>query len=146
MQVDPYVFFDGRCQEAIDFYKQAVGAEVVFLMRYGEAPPMGNPDQSGGAGESNAHKLPDDAIMHCSLRVGSSEMMVSDGRCGGEPKFEGFSLSLTCDDPGQAENMFAALSNGGNVHVPLSPTFFSPAFGMVADKFGVVWMVYVKQS
>jgi PhnB protein len=145
MQVQPYLFYEGRCQEALDFYKKAIGAEVVFLMQYKDAPPSGNPDQCGG-GESKAPQMPPDAVMHCTVQVGSSQFMASDGSCSGKPNFQGVSLSLTCDSPEQAEKLFASLGVGGQVQMPLTQTFFSPRFGMVADKFGVSWMIYVKQQ
>jgi PhnB protein len=135
MQVDPYLMFDGRCQEAIDFYRKALGAEVVMMMRFKESP-----DQS--------HNPPGSAekVMHANLRIGNSTVLCSDGNCTGKPKFEGVSLSLTVKDAAEAERSFKALGEGGKVQMPLSETFFSPRFGMVADKFGVSWMVYVKPA
>jgi PhnB protein len=135
MQVDPYLMFDGRCQEAIDFYRKAVGAEVVMMMRFKESP-----DQS--------HNPPGSAekVMHANLRIGSSTVLCSDGNCTGKPKFEGVSLSLTVKDAAEAERTFKALGEGGKVQMPLAKTFFSESFGMVADKFGVSWMVYVRPA
>ena len=132
MQVQPYLFFDGRCEEAINFYRKAVGAEVQMLMRYKESP-----DQNMCAPGSG------DKVMHASFRVGDSTVLASDGRCEGKQKFEGFSLSLTARDDAQAEKLFAALGDGGKVQMPLTKTFFSSRFGMLADRFGVSWMVYV---
>jgi PhnB protein len=130
MQIQPYVFFDGRCDEAIAFYREALGAEVVSLMRYGEGP------QSPAPGTA-------DKVMHAELRIGEATVLVSDGHCGGQARFEGFALSLTVTTEPEAEQRFAALGDGGEVSVPLGPTFFSPRFGMVTDRFGVLWIVYV---
>src|SRR6266496_2504104 len=133
MQIDPYLMFDGRCQEAIDFYRQTLGAEVVMMMRFKENPsPQHNPP---GIGEK---------VMHANLRIGDSTVLCSDGKCTGKPKFEGVSLSLTVKNEAESDRCFKALSEGGQVQMPLAKTFFSPSFGMVADKFGVSWMVYVK--
>lgn len=135
MQVEPYLSFEGRCEEAINFYKTAIGAEVVMMMRFKESP-----DQSmmtPGTG---------DKIMHATLRIGDSTVMASDGQCMGKAIFQGISLSLTASNDTDAKRLFEALANGGQVQMPLAKTFFSPAFGMVADKFGVPWMVYVAQA
>jgi PhnB protein len=132
MQIQPYLSFDGRCEEAIEFYKKAIGAEVDMLMRWKDAP-----DKSMCTPE-NADK-----VMHSSLRIGQSTVMMSDGRNGGHPEFKGISLSLMPSTAAEAEKLFAALSDGGQVQMPLGKTFFSPCFGMVADKFGVSWMVVV---
>ncbi len=132
MQVQPYLSFEGRCEEAINFYKTALGAEVVMMMRFKEAP-----DQSmmtPGTGEK---------IMHATLRIGDSTVMASDGRCMGKAIFQGISLSLTIGSEAEAKRLFNALADGGQIQMALAQTFFSPAFGMVADKFSVPWMVYV---
>jgi PhnB protein len=132
MQVMPYVFFDGRAEEAAEFYRKALGAEVTQLVRYREGPdPSMVPPGS------------DDKVMHMSLKVGDTVLMGSDGECGGAPAFEGFSLCLTVADDAEAERVFAALADGGQVRLPLAKTFFSSRFGMLADRFGVGWMVYV---
>jgi PhnB protein len=130
MQINPYLFFEGRCDEAIEFYRGALGAEVTFLMRYEEAP---EPASHGNA----------DKVMHATLRIGKTTVQVSDGRCQGSAKFEGFALSLTVPDESEAERLFAALGDGGKVQMPLTKTFFSPRFGMLADRFGVAWMIHV---
>ena len=135
MQVQPYLFFDGRCEEAIEFYRRALGAEVTMLMRFKDGPP------AEGCGPGVAP--PGDKVMHANLRVGDSTVLVSDGRCEGRPNFQGFSLSLTVPNDAAAERLFAALSDGGQVQMPLTKTFFSSRFGMVADRFGVSWMIYV---
>ncbi len=136
MQVTPYVFYEGRCEEAIAFYKQAVGAEVQMLMRYSDAPagPGQCPDGSAP---------PADKVMHASVSIGGSTLLMSDGFAGGNPKFEGFGLSLTVASEAEARRSFDGLGKGGSVIQPLEKTFFSPAFGMVKDPFGVTWMVYV---
>ena len=132
MQIQPYLFFEGRCEEAIEFYRRTLGAEVTMLMRYKDSPePAMNPPDAG------------DKVMHASFRIGDSTVMASDGRCQGQPSFQGFSLSLTVSDEAEADRMFAALADGGQVQMPLAKTFFSPRFGMVADRFGVPWMIIV---
>jgi len=135
MNVQAYLFFEGRCEEAIEFYRRALGAEVEMLMRFSESP------------EPPACEMPADAgakVMHASLRIGETAVMASDGRCSGQPGFQGFSLSLTAADEAEAVRLFAALADGGTVQMPLGKTFFSPCFGMVADRFGVSWMLYVE--
>ncbi len=132
--VNPYLFFDGRCEEAIEFYRKTVGAEQLMLMRYKDAPPEVKAEQCGPAGTENR-------VMHARLRIGDSTIMLSDGPCSG--KYDGFSLSLTVPGPADAERFFGALSAGGKVDMPLNKTFFSPAFGMLTDRFGVKWMVHV---
>lgn len=137
MQVQAYLFaFDGRCEEAITFYKQALGAEVIMLMRFKDAPEP-PPPGTMVAGL-------DDKVMHASLRIGDSVVMMSDGRCDGSPAgFQGFSLSLNPDNDAEGEHLFAALANGGQVQMPLGKTFWSPCFGMVTDRFGIAWMINV---
>jgi len=132
MQVQPYLFFEGRCDEAIAFYRAALGAEVISLLRFKESPDPGMCPPGAG-----------DKVMHASFRVGETTVMASDGRCAGTPTFQGFALSLTVRTEAEAERFFGALGDGGQVHMPLTKTFFSPRFGMVADRFGVSWMVYV---
>ncbi|HEX6136863.1 MAG TPA: VOC family protein [Casimicrobiaceae bacterium] len=138
MQVQPYLFFDGRCEEAIEFYRGTLGAEVVMLMRNKESPEPPPPDMVPPGSENK--------IMHATLRIGDTTVLASDGRCQGKPRFEGFSLSLTLRDEAEAERLFAALAKGGQVQMPLAKTFFSPRFGMVADRFGVSWMIYVEPA
>jgi PhnB protein len=135
MRVEPYLNFEGRCDEAIEFYKKAAGAEVQMLMRFDQAPPGVCPDgQPAEIGKK---------VMHASLRIGDSTVFVSDGRCSGKAKFDGISLSLSAKDDAQAQRVFNALSEGGQVSMPLGKTFFSSSFGMLQDRFGVVWMVIV---
>ena len=135
MHIESYLFFNGRCEEAIEFYQRALGAEVVMMMRNKEAPEKPPPGM-----------LPpgsDDKVMHATLRIGSSNLMLSDGRCDGKPVFNGFSLSLDAANAAEAERLFTALADGGTVQMPLAKTFWSPSFGMVADRFGIGWMVSV---
>ena len=135
MQVQPYLFFDGRCEEALDFYRSALGAEVTSLHRFKDSPEPHAPGMIPSGAENK--------VMHASFRVGSTTVLASDGRCTGHPSFQGFSLSLTVPNDAEAERLFAALGQGGQVQMPLTKTFFSSRFGMVADRFGVSWMVYV---
>ena len=132
MQVQPYLFFEGRCQEALEFYRRALGAEVTALMRFKESP---DPQMVQPGSE--------DKVMHASFRVGETTVLASDGRCGGHPSFQGFALSLTVANEAEADRLFGALVEGGQVIMPLTTTFFSPRFGMATDRFGVSWMVYV---
>ena len=135
MHIESYLFFNGRCDEAIDFYQRALGAEVVMLMRNKDSPEPHPPGM-----------LPpgsDNKVMHATLSIGSSKLMVSDGRCDGKPVFNGFSLSLDAANEAEAERLFAALAQGGTVQMPLAKTFWSPKFGMLTDRFGVGWMVGV---
>ena len=135
MQVQPYLFFDGRCEEAVEFYKKTLGVEVTMLMRFQDSP---EPPQPGMVPPDSGHK-----VMHTSFRIGETTVLASDGRCQGAPGFQGFSLSLTVPTEAEAERLFGALGDGGQVQMPMTKTFFSPRFGMVADRFGVSWMVYV---
>lgn len=130
MKLQPYLLFEGRCEEAIGFYRDALGAEVTDLMRAKDSPDP-------------SMRMPgaDDKIIHASLRIGDQTVMASDGRNRGKPEFQGFSLALTVPDRAAAERLVSALAEGGQVQMPLMETFFSPAFGMVADRFGVSWMV-----
>ncbi len=137
MQIQPYVFFDGRCEEAIEFYKKTLGAQVTMMMRFKDSP---EPHQPGMCTPGSENK-----IMHTQFTVGSTTVLASDGRCLGKPNFQGFALSLTVADPAEAQRMFTALADGGQIQMPLAKTFFSPSFGMLADRFGVMWMVYVAQ-
>ncbi len=133
MQVQPYLFFEGRCEEALEFYRTALGAEVTVLMRFRESPDPLPPGMVPTGSE--------DKVMHASFRLGEATLMASDGRCSGGPRFGGCSIALTVPDAATAERLFAALAEGGQVQMPLGPTFFSPSFGTVADRFGVPWMI-----
>jgi PhnB protein len=133
VSIQPYLFFGGRCEEAIEFYQKALRAEVNMMMRFKEAPEK-QPD------------LPEcfqDKVMHASLQIGETLLMASDGRCEGQQTFEGFSLSITVTEEAEAERIFAALGEGGLVTMPLEKTFWAPKFGMLQDRFGVGWMISV---
>jgi PhnB protein len=132
MNVQSYLVFEGRCEEAIEFYKKAVGAEVLMLSRFKDAPK----EMQCSPGSENK-------VMHACLQIGDTQVMASDGRNRGEPKFEGFSLTLNAANEAEANKLFTALSEGGEVTMPQSKTFFAKSFGMVKDRFGVHWMVIV---
>lgn len=136
MQVQPYLDFGGRCEEAIEFYKKALGAKVDMLMRYKDSP---EPQQPG-------HNVPGDKVMHASFHIGDTQVMASDGHNTGKPSFQGFSLSIVVPDEAKAKQCFSALAEGGKVQQPLTKTFFSPSFGMLADRFGVGWMVMAESK
>ena len=135
MLIQPYLFFDGRCEEALAFYRSALGAEVTMLMRYKESP---EPLPSGMCAPNS-----DEKVMHSEFTIGDSKLMASDGYGGGKPEFKGFSLSLDARDDADAKRLFDALAEGGTVQMPLGKTFFASSFGMVADRFGMAWMVIV---
>ncbi|WP_429300053.1 VOC family protein [Paraburkholderia sp. GAS199] len=133
MYVQSYVFFNGRCEEALDFYTQKLGAEVMMKMRYKDAPPDAQATIRPGIEEK---------IMHASIKLGSTIWMASDGHCDpAEPPMSGFNISLTADSTEAAEKYFNALAEGGTVNLPFQPTFWSKGFGMVKDRFGLGWMV-----
>jgi len=133
-RADPTVSeFNGRCEEAIEFYKKGLGAQVEMMMRFKDSP-----DQSMVAPGTG------DKVMHAALKIGDGMILMSDGMCTGSQNFEGIALSYTVADEAEAERRFGALADGGQVRMPLGKTFFSPAFGMVQDRFGVGWMVYVE--
>jgi PhnB protein len=134
MQVQAYLTFNGRCEEAIEFYKKAIGAKIEAMMRFKDAPA----DHRCSPGTENN-------IMHSCLRIGDTAVMASDGMAQGNPEFKGFSLTISAKNEAEADRLFAALAEGGQVHMPLGKTFFSPRFGVLADKFGVGWMVVVEQ-
>ena len=130
MNVEPYLFFEGRTEEALDFYKQKLGAKVEAMMRYKDNPdPQYNPPNS-------ANK-----VMHALFRIGDTKVMASDGNCAGKPSFQGFALTINAANPTEAKQRFDALADGGQVQMPLNETFFAKSFGMVADRFGMSWMV-----
>ena len=131
MEVKPYLMFNGRCEEAINFYKAELGAEVLALMRFKENPPP--------AGMTPANW--DDKVMHSCFKIGRSEVMASDGMCADGAAFSGVTLSIQVDNESEAHRTFNALNKGGKVKMPLGKTFFSPSFGMLDDRFGVSWMV-----
>ena len=135
MQIHPYLYFEGRCEEAVEFYRGALGAEVMFLMRFKESP---DPNELSRLPPGAENK-----VLHTTFRIGGITMQASDGRCLGQPSFLGFSLALTVPDLTAAESVFASLADGGQVHMPLTRSFFSPGFGVVVDRFGVSWKVHV---
>jgi len=135
MRVEPYLFFNGRCEEAVEFYKKALGAKVAVLMRFKDSPEPHAPGMLPPGSENK--------VMHVSFRVGDTTVMASDGFCKGQTDFQGLSLSLTVSNEAEADRAFAALADGGHVQMPLSKTFWSPRFGMVTDRFGLGWMVTV---
>jgi PhnB protein len=136
MHIEPYLFFEGRCEEAIDFYKNAAGASVEMLMRFKDSPETG--DNSMMPADKNK-------IMHASFRIGDTLVGASDGGCANPMTFKGFSLALKVDSDAEAERLFKSLGDGGTVHQPLIKTFFASRFGMLADRFGIGWMVLTKQ-
>ena len=130
MRIQPYLFFDGHCDEAIAFYQLSLGAEVAHLLRYRDGPQPPAPGT-------------EDKVMHAELRIGETTVLVSDGHRQGHPRFQGFALSLTVPDESEAERLFAALGEGGQVQMPMAKAFFSSRFGMATDRFGVLWIIYV---
>ena len=139
MLVNPYLSFEGRCEEALDFYQQALGAQVGMLMRSKDAPPSDAAATSDGCVPEGG--IPGDKILHVEFTVGGSTVMATDGMNSGQADFRGISLALSVDAEAEAQRLFSELADGGQVQMPLAKTFFSPAFGMVADRFGVCWMV-----
>lgn len=135
MHVYPYLSFEGRCEEAIRFYQAAIGAEVQMLMRHKDSPEPAPPGMLPAGSE--------DKVMHASLRIGDSIVMATDGRCTGQVGFQGFSLNLSLPNAADVDRAFALLADGGQVRMPLTKTFWSSRFGMLADRFGVSWMVMV---
>jgi len=133
MEINAYLFFDGRCEEAVEFYRRALGAKVDMLMRYKDGP---QPPPPGSVPPGSENK-----VMHVSLRIGDTVVMASDGECHGNAKFDGFSLSITVPTEADASRVFTAITDGGKVNMPLGKTFFAKSFGMGADRFGVNWMV-----
>ena len=130
MNVQPYISFEGRAQEAIDFYKTALGAQVEVVMQFKDAPP-----------DMQANMPNKDKVMHSAFKVGDTTIMATDGQCSGKSEFSGITLTITANSDAEADKLFNALAQGGKVNMPMSETFFATRFGMVADKFGVGWMV-----
>lgn len=131
--IEPYLFFNGRCEEAIEFYRKALGAEVEMMMRYKESPESPPPGMVPPGFENK--------IMHCSFRIGQTTVMASDGNSADMPSFEGFSLGLHVSNEAEATRAFNALADGGKIKMPLTKTFWSPLFGMLEDRFGIGWMI-----
>ena len=138
MQIQAYLFFNGRCEEAVNYYRRALGAEVQMLMRNSESPEPPPPGKLPPGSEQK--------VLHAALKIGDTTVLASDGMNTGETQFQGFSLALWADDKATAERYFGALSDGGKVDMPPTKTFFSPWFGMVTDRFGVGWMVSLPGS
>ena len=130
-QIQPYLFFEGRCEEALQYYSKHLGAKVEMLMRNKESPEPPPPGMNA----------PGEKIMHVAFRIGETQILASDGMCSGKPKFEGISLTINARDDAEAKRIFNALADGGQVRMPLTATFFASSFGMVADRFGLGWMV-----
>ena len=133
MQIQPYLFLDGRAEEAIEFYKRVLGAKIEALMRFDEAPEQPPPGMIPPGSEKK--------VMHASIKIGEATVMISDGQVSGKPNFQGFSLTIVARDNAEADRLFSALSDGGKVTMPIGKTFFAERFGMVSDRFGVPWMV-----
>lgn len=138
MHVQPYLNFSGRCEEALEFYKKAVGANVGTLMRFSDSPEPLPPDMVPPGSENK--------VMHSDFSVGETQLLASDGGCMGEADFGGISLALEAADVAGAERLFKALGEGGKVKMPMTKTFFSPAFGEVVDQFGVTWLVMAPEG
>ena len=136
--IQPYLFFNGNCEQAIEFYRKALGAEVEMMMRFKESP---EPPPPGAVPAGFENK-----IMHASFRVGQTTVLASDGCSADKANFEGFSLSLSVPNEAEADRVFNALANGGQVKMPLTKTLFSPRFGMLQDRFGIGWMISVAPS
>jgi PhnB protein len=136
--IEPYLFFNGKCEEAIEFYRKALGAEVEMIMRFKESPEPPKPGMVPPGFENK--------IMHASFRVGQTTIMASDGCSAERSHFEGFSLAISVASENEADRIFAGLSDGGQVRMPLGKTFWSPRFGMVEDRFGIGWMVSVRPA
>jgi PhnB protein len=134
LMVETYLSFDGRCEEALEFYQKTIGANLDLLFRYKDSP---DPEACPPGDKGNK-------IMHASFHIGKTRLMASDSRCQGQPNFHGFALSLTAADEAEANQLFTALADGGEVQMPLTKTFFSPCFGMVNDRFGLCWMIIVE--
>jgi PhnB protein len=145
MRIQPYLFFDGRCEEALEFYSKTLGAEDIKLLRFKDAPKNGS-DAPEGCCPIPSEPMPSGAqnkVMHASFRIGDSTIHASDGMCQGNPSFKGIALTLHAHDATEAERLFAAIADGGQIQMPMTTTFFSPRFGMAEDRFGVSWMVVI---
>jgi PhnB protein len=132
LAIQPYLYFGGRCEEALTFYSEKIGAKIEMLMRFKDSPDPLPPDMLEPGFE--------DKVMHATFHIGESTLMASDG-CGGGGNFDGFSLSLAVKTESEANQLFAALAEGGEIKMPLGKTFWSPGFGMLTDKFGMGWMI-----
>jgi len=135
--IQPYLFFGGRCEEALGFYRTALGAEVEILMRYSESPEPTPPGMLAPGWENK--------VMHTTFRIGGAVVMASDGCSPDDCRFGGFMLSLALPGEADVDRAFAALAEGGEVKMAPTKTFWSARFGMVQDRFGLGWMVTVAQ-
>lgn len=133
MRIEPYLFFHGRSEEAAAFYARALNAELHFAMRFSEAPEAPPPGTVPPGHE--------DRIMHAELRIGQTTVMISDGGCRDTASFDGFALAISFPDTAEAARRFEALADGGEITMAFGPSFFSPGFGMLRDRFGVNWTV-----
>jgi PhnB protein len=140
MEVQSYLFLDGRCEEALEFYRSAIGAKLGLVMRFKDNPEPPK-DGAPGCGPGNENK-----IMHAEFTIGDSTLMASDGYAAGKPEFKGFCQSISTKDDSETQRIFEALAKGGTIQMPLGKTFFSSAFGMVADRFGMPWMVITQHD
>lgn len=136
MQVQAYLNFAGRCEEALDFYKQAIAAEVIMLMRWKESP---DPQMKAASGR-------EEKIMHAAFKVGESTLMADDGMASEKSEFKGVTLALSAASDAETQGLFDALAQGGNIQMPLTKTFWTSSFGMLQDKFGVSWMVMTESA
>jgi len=136
MKVQPYLSFDGRSDEAFEFYRNAVGAEMKMRLRFKDAPIPLDPNMVTPGTE--------DKVMHMQFTIGETTVMASDGRCTGKSQFQGITLSLSVADDAEAAKRFNALADGGQIHMPLGKTFFASSFGILVDRFGVHWMIVVE--
>ncbi|MCT4715262.1 VOC family metalloprotein YjdN [Enterobacteriaceae bacterium H18W14] len=142
MSVSPYIFFDGTCEEAIAFYQQAIGAQLLFKMTFGEMPNEEESSEDCASG----FNWPDDKIMHANVRIGDNEVMMSDGNmCADRVKHTGYALSLATKDLAQGQSWFDNLAAGGDVTMPWGETFWAKGFGMLTDKYGIPWMINVEK-
>ena len=138
MNVQPYVFFDGKCEEALEFYKGAIGAKVDMMMRFSESPEKPQPGMVPPGSENK--------VMHAAFKVGDTQILASDGHSTGKPSFQGFGLTINAANDAEADKLFNAVGKGGQVQMPLTKTFYASRFGMVTDKFGVLWLVIAEKS
>jgi PhnB protein len=129
MSVQTYLQFNGRCEEALAYYRETLGAEVMEIIRFKDVP-----EAAAGAPAGT-----EDKVLHACFRVAGTHLMASDGMCGGDAAFAGFSLTLTSSTDEETERLFTSIAREGNVVMPLSPSFFSSQFGVVTDRYGLSW-------
>ncbi len=130
--VKPYIAFQGNCEEAINFYRDCLGGEILYMGRYGESPMS-----SEGI---------EDKILHCTLQIGDTHIMACDNMAGeAEGQGSNISLAIGCDDEGRMQEMFGKMAEGGYITMPLQETHWAKSFGMLTDKYGVNWMFNCEQ-